>query len=141
MKPEKYYLFVLSGIASLIITFFIEIVTAIGIIKEYQVISDFNWLGSGYIRWFELTYIITYYLIRITMILALLIPPKRLLIMMTLIFFILNLIGGIFIFLNDFQPLWITYIPYLLTTSMWIIWGFFITDSQHNEKSLDDDLP
>ena len=46
MNDTKYYLFVSIGLLALVFTFFIDISTPVGYVKEYQIISKIKW-GNG----------------------------------------------------------------------------------------------
>ena len=132
MNTIKYYLFISTGLLALILGFFIDVTTQIGVLKEYVIIFHFN-LEEYLTRFFYLQiYIITYYLIKIVIIISLFIPFKRIIIKLGFAFFILSMVSGYFVYINDYRPVWITYIPYLVSMIAWLYLG--LTTLYSNEK-------
>ena len=123
MNSTKYYLFIFFGLLAITLTFFIEIVTPVGYIKEYQIIGKIKWGDGIPTTWDVPTYVYTYFLVRIGIIIALLIPPRRVIIVSVLILFLLSTVSGYFIYSNDTKLVTITYVPYLLSMIAWLYLG------------------
>lgn len=132
MNISRSHLFIVSGILALIFTFFIDVVTGIGILNEFKIIFHVKWKDIPYWKWYEYAYITSYYLLRFGVIVALLrLLHSRKLILFVLILLLINIISSIWFFQNDYHPVWVTYIPYLSSIITWLYLGL----TRHKEQS------
>ncbi len=123
MNTLRYYLFIGSGLLALIFTFFIDAITAIGIFNEFKLICKIKWSDTSYWKWYEFVYVISYYLIRFGIIIALLTTHSKKIILSVLLLLLISLLSGIWFYMNDYHPVWETYIPYLLAIISWLYLG------------------
>ena len=131
MNITKYYLFVILGLLTLILTFFIEISTPVGYVNEYQIIGKIKWGDGTPTSWDVPTYVYTYYLVRIGIIIALIIPPRRVIITSVLLIFLLSTISGYFIYSNDTKLVSKTFVPYLIVIITWLYLGLTMKPEQN----------
>ena len=126
MNITKYYLFVMLGLLTLILTFFTEISTPLGYVKEYQIIGKIKWGDEIPTSWDVPTYVYTYYLVRIGIIVALITPTRRVIIIFVLLIFLLSITSGYFIYSNDNKLVTKTFVPYLIAIITWLYLGLTV---------------
>lgn len=126
MNTLKYYLFIISGILVLISTFFIEVITQMGILSEYEILFHIKWNDVSYWRWYEYVHVICYYLIRLGIVVTLLFSNNRKIILSVLILLLTNTFSDFWFYRIDYHPVWTTYAPYLLSIIVWLYLGLTI---------------
>lgn len=130
MNSTKYYLFIAFGLLALILTFFIKVLTPVGIYDEYFLISKIKWNDKIPQSWDVYSYVYTYYLVRIGVIIALLISPRREIMIVILLLFLLSIVSDYFIFSNDSKLVTTTFLPYLLSMAVWLYLGLTMQKEQ-----------
>ena len=130
MNTSKYYLFVGSGLLALIFTFFIDAVTDIGVFNEFKLLFHIKRNDVSYWKWYEFIYVISYYLIRLGVILTLLISYNRKFIVSVFFLFLISIVSAFWFFQNDYHPVWETYIPYLVSMIAWLYLGLTMNREQ-----------
>lgn len=101
--------------------------------NEYQIIGKIKWGNGISSSWDVPTYVYTYYLVRIGIIIALIIPPKRLIIISVLLIFLLSTVSGYFIYSNDTKLVTKTFVPYLVSMAVWVYLGLTMKGEKIND--------
>lgn len=126
MNSTKYYLFIASGLLTLILSFFVKVITPVGVFNEFYLISKIKWNNIIPKDWYVYTYFYTYYLVRIGIIIALLTSPRRETIAVIFLLFLISIISDYFIFSNDSKLVTTTFLPYLLSVAVWLYLGLMM---------------
>lgn len=126
----KYYLYIASGLLSLVFTFFIKVSTAINYAFEYGVIFNTNLEQFRLADLMIKIYLILYYILRALIVIGLLIPPNSFFTKCVFVVFIMSIISGYFMYKVNYQPVWETYVPYLLSMIAWLYLGLTVKSEQ-----------